>query len=99
MPSRVPEAAPLVPLQMSALSCLAVVRRIGALADVAKALELATFELDCELSSILQNLLAEPPAELARRTEASYAAVMQRYSNEAWQEALRRFFTTAFSQE
>lgn len=99
MPSRVPEAAPLVPLQMSALSCLAVVRRIGALADVAKALELATFELDCELSSILQNLLAEPPAELARRTEASYAAVMQRYSNEAWQQVLREFFANIFSKE
>ena len=93
MPSRLPEAAPLVPLQMSALSCLMVVRRIGALADMVDTLGLLSFEQNCELSSCLQILLEQPRDELAHRTRASHAKVVQRYSNEIWQQNLRVFFS------
>lgn len=55
-PGRSFEAAPLVPLQMAALSCLVIVRRLGALEDVARELGLETFEKDEELFIVLEKL-------------------------------------------
>ena len=49
VPSRVKEAAPLVPLQMAALSCLVIVRKLGALEDVARELGLGMFDWVGEL--------------------------------------------------
>ena len=55
-PGRSFEAAPLVPLQMAALSCLVIVRRLGALEDVTRELGLETFEKDEELFIVLEKL-------------------------------------------
>ena len=55
-PERSFEAAPLVPLQMIALSCVVIVRKLGALEDVAQNLGLDTFVQDGELDNLLTKL-------------------------------------------
>lgn len=57
VPSRVKEAAPLVPLQMTALSCLVIVRKLGALEDVANSLGLIHFDTDLSLIYIINNIM------------------------------------------
>lgn len=57
VPSRVKEAAPLVPLQMAALSCLVIVRKLGALEDVAKSLGFTYFDTDESLMLIIDSVI------------------------------------------
>lgn len=56
-PERSFEAAPLVPLQMVALSCLVIVRKLGALEDVANSLGLIHFDTDLSLIYIINNII------------------------------------------
>lgn len=56
-PGRSFEAAPLVPLQMAALSCLVIVRRLGALEDVAKSLGFTYFDTDESLILIIDSVI------------------------------------------
>ena len=56
-PERRFEAAPLVPLQMTALSCLVIVRKLGALEDVANSLGLIHFDTDLSLIYIINNII------------------------------------------
>ena len=88
-PERSFEAAPLVPLQMAALGCLVVVRRLGALEDLARNLDLLHFDTDEEISGCLQRLQEGPSDALAERSRATYATVMARYGHTAFQDRLR----------
>lgn len=82
------EAAPLTPLQMTALSCLVVPRRLGALASVADELGLRTFSDDAELGGLIETLRRMPPAALAGEARAAHAHVLARYGHAAFRERL-----------
>ena len=88
-PTRSFEAAPLVPLQMAALSCLVAVRDLGALHDVAQALRLASFDTDASIAQILRTFLAAAPEKLAGMSRDAFSLTAQRYSHEAFQQRLR----------
>lgn len=75
VPSRVAEAAPLVPLQMAALSCLVISRKLGALEDVAKHLEGMVFKQDSEIPLILRKLQQTPMTQLVQQTQHSHSVV------------------------
>lgn len=87
VPSRVKEAAPLVPLQMAALSCLVVVRKLGALEDVARELTLEKFGEDEELSVLLGELCSKQISILTDTTRNAYA-VIPFYSHNEFQKRL-----------
>ncbi|MDR1490208.1 MAG: glycosyltransferase family 4 protein [Desulfovibrio sp.] len=91
-PSRCSEAAPLVPLQMVALSCLMIVRRVGAQTDIADELGLRTFDDDEDLPGIFRRLLTARPEMLADETRSSYERAMALYGHEVYKERLRAFF-------
>lgn len=80
-PERSFEAAPLVPLQMTALSCLVIVRKLGALEDVAQELRLETFEQDEELKIILSKLQLFPASKLAKICHDNYSTCLLGYKN------------------
>ena len=88
VPSRVKEAAPLVPLQMTALSCLVIVRRLGALEDVAKNLELYLYKEDRELLSLLENVSMQDTISLASGAQRSHSLCLQKLPNSNFQERL-----------
>lgn len=81
VPSRVKEAAPLVPLQMAALSCLVIVRKLGALEDVAQELRLETFEQDEELSLVLERIITLEKEKLLSILRCSFNRNIRQYSN------------------
>ena len=87
VPSRVKEAAPLVPLQMAALSCLVIVRKLGALEDVARELTLEKFGEDEELSVLLGELCSKQISILTDTTRNAYA-VIPFYSHNEFQKRL-----------
>ena len=91
------EAAPLVPLQMTALSCLVIVRNIGALKEVANKLELRSFVSDEELDTIIEDLRNEPPQNLVACCRKSYEAVEQHYSNRIFQQKLKEYMIELMS--
>jgi len=93
-PSRSFEAAPLVPLQMAALSCLVAVRDLGALHNVAQTLQLSTFDTDASISKVLRTFLAAMPETLAATSRATFSMVAQRYSHEAFQQRLQTLLST-----
>lgn len=80
VPSRVKEAAPLVPLQMAALSCLVMVRKLGALDDIAKTLGLTTFENDEELFILSEKIINFESNLLLKDINRSYNICMDKYS-------------------
>lgn len=102
VPSRCPEstpgysfeAAPLVPLQMAALSCLVLVRCLGALEDVAKNLQLACFDSDEGLAPIIENLRAQSAAELLAQCENSHMLAVSKYRHNAFHERLKELMHT-----
>lgn len=81
VPSRVKEAAPLVPLQMTALSCLVIVRRLGALEDVAAELGLETFEKDERLSMLLERIMILKKEKVLSVIYSSFEKNIGQYSN------------------
>lgn len=89
-PDRSFEAAPLVPLQMAALSCLVVVRSLGALQDVAEKLDLISFGRDEELAPIIEGLRKKAPQDLFAACKKTHETVVEHYSNKSFQERLRR---------
>lgn len=80
VPSRVKEAAPLVPLQMAALSCLVMVRKLGALDDIAKTLGLTTFENDEELFILSEKIINFESNFLLKDINRSYNICIDKYS-------------------
>ncbi|MGE9985980.1 glycosyltransferase [Desulfovibrio sp. SGI.169] len=100
VPSRCPagagtrlfEASPLVPLQMMALSCLVIPRRLGVLADMAERFGLPAFEKDDELPALLRDLAAQDGAMLAAGIRENMAVITREYSHAAFQRRLRDFF-------
>lgn len=91
-PGRSFEAAPLVPLQMAALSCLVIVRRLGALEDVARELGLETFEKDEELFSLLQDICSQGKKGIASCTQIAYMDCLQNLSNSIFQKKIERLY-------
>lgn len=94
VPSRVKEAAPLVPLQMAALSCLVIVRKLGALEDVARELELEMFEKDGELKILLKNHIEKDTTWIATISKKSYHICMQYFSHNCFQKRLCNLFSS-----
>ena len=102
VPSRCPEstpghsfeAAPLVPMQMAALSCLVMVRRLGALEDVAKKLQLLSFDSDEELIPMVENLCAQPKADIIDQCKNSNAVALSEYSHSIFHERLKKLIHT-----
>lgn len=80
VPSRVKEAAPLVPLQMAALSCLVMVRKLGALDDIAKTLGVTTFENDEKLFILSEKIINFESNLLLKDINRSYNICMDKYS-------------------
>ncbi|MFR9012949.1 MAG: glycosyltransferase family 4 protein [Desulfovibrio piger] len=80
VPSRVKEAAPLVPLQMAALSCLVMVRKLGALDDIAKTLCLTMFENDEELFILSEKIINFESNLLLKYINKYYNICMDKYS-------------------
>lgn len=90
VPSRVKEAAPLVPLQMAALSCLVIVRKLGALEDVAQRLNLRKFDEDKELLILIAELCRNELSILTGATQNAYAGIPF-YSHDEFQKRLMEF--------
>ena len=98
VPSRCPqstpghsfEAAPLVPMQMTALSCLVLVRRLGALEDVAKSLQLACFDSDDELMAVIKKLCLQSESDTISQCKNSHMRVISRYSHSAFHANLQK---------
>jgi glycosyltransferase involved in cell wall biosynthesis len=106
VPSRCPEstpghsfeAAPLVPMQMAALSCLVMVRRLGALEDVAKNLQLVSFDSDEELIPMIESLKAQPVAEALVLCENSHKLAVSRYGHDSFHENLKGLLCALMSE-
>lgn len=81
VPSRVKEAAPLVPLQMAALSCLVIVRKLGALEDVARELGLKMFEKDGELKLYLERIMTLERGKIVSVIRGSFNKNIEHYSH------------------
>lgn len=81
VPSRAKEAFSLVTVEMVALSCLVIVRKVGAMEDVARELGLETFEKDEELKIILPKLQLFPASKLAKICHGNYSTCFLRYKN------------------
>lgn len=81
VPSRVKEAFSLVTVEMVALSCLVIVRKVGAMEDAARELGLETFEKDEELKIILPKLQLFPASKLAKICHSNYSTCFLRYKN------------------
>ena len=88
-PERSFEAAPLVPLQMTALSCLVIVRKLGALEDVAQELRLETFEQDEELSLVLERIITLEKEKLLSILRCSFNRNIRQYSNIIFSRAVK----------
>lgn len=80
-PERSFEAAPLVPLQMIALSCVVIVRKLGALEDVAQDLGLDTFVQDGELDNLLTKLSFQSSFNFLKKYNNTYMHSMHLYNN------------------
>ncbi len=94
VPSRCHESFSLVTLQMTALSCLVLVRNLGALEGLAKTLDLLTFNDDEQLEGMLSKILSTPNQEIAQQVAQSYTKAVERYSYSSFQERLQQFFLT-----
>ena len=90
VPSRCLEAAPLVPLQMAALSCFVVVRRLGALEDIASSLHMHSFVTDTELISAVENLCMQPTADIVAQCKNSHNLAVSQYSHQSFHERLKK---------
>ena len=94
IPSRVKEAFSLTSIEMTALSCLVVVRRMGALEDVAKSLQLASFDSDDELVSVIELLSVLPVVKNLAQCENSHALTAARYGHNGFHERLKNMLCT-----
>lgn len=100
VPSRCPrgeetrlfEGSSLVLMQMLALSCLVIPRRLGVLADMAQDFGLPSFESDEELPALLRDLAAWEDNLLVRTVHKNFDAISSGYSCVAFQQRLRIMF-------
>lgn len=98
VPSRCPagtpghsfEAAPLVPMQMAALSCLVMVRRLGALEYVGNDLQMRSFDADAELIPLLEGLRKQSEADTLFQCRNSHALTIARYNHNIFSEKLKK---------
>lgn len=90
-PERSFEAAPLVPLQMMALSCLVIVRKLGALEEVALELGLGMFEKDEALVEIISFLERNLQTNIRLCTIKSFNQ-MRKYGISEFKERLNSLF-------
>lgn len=79
---------------MTALSCLVIVRRLGALEDVARELGLKMFEKDGELFSILQHICGQEIEDIVSCARTAYVDCLQKFSNSRFQKSLEYFYLT-----
>ena len=93
LPSRVPESASLVSMQMAALGCAVLVRRIGALEDMSKALGLASFVSDEDIAGCLRLLQERSEEDMALQAREVYNNMAGRYGCDAFQQRLRTQLT------
>lgn len=94
VPSRCLEAAPLVPLQMAALSCFVVVRRLGALEDITESLHVPSFVMDTELVPLIEDLRTRPTSDITAQCKASQLLAVSRYSHQSFHERLKELILT-----
>lgn len=85
------ESFSLVTYEMCALSCLVIVRRSGALEDVAQKLELLSFEKDSEIPPILKNLTV---TKICKQVVKSHAYVCSQYGNGQLNQRLHNLITS-----
>lgn len=90
-PERSFEAAPLVPLQMIALSCVVIVRKLGALEEVALELGLGMFEKDEALVEIISFLERNLQTNMRLCTIKSFNQ-MRKYGISEFKERLNSLF-------
>lgn len=90
-PERSFEAAPLVPLQMIALSCVVIVRKLGALEEVALELGLGMFEKDEALVEIISFLERNLQTNIRLCTIKSFNQ-MRKYGISEFKERLNSLF-------
>lgn len=95
--SRCFEAAPLVPLEMTALSCLVAVRKTGALEDVALTLRLPSFGTDEDLELLLYDIVSRSDRDLAGLVGLSHSICNGLYGHEAFRQRLKTLFTSLLS--
>lgn len=81
VPSRVKEAFSLVAVEMVALSCLLIVRKVGAMEDAARELGLGMFEKDEELPTLLHELCSRKSSVLADVTQHVHEGISLRLYN------------------
>lgn len=87
-PERSFEAAPLVPLQMTALSCLVIVRKLGALEDVANSLGLIHFDTDLGLIYIINNIICCKDWGGVDYVYSCFNICLLKYGNELFKERI-----------
>lgn len=75
VPSRVKESFSLAAIEMTALSCLVLVRNLGALEDVARELGLGMFEKDEELLALLRDLHGRESSDLVDAAQRAHAGI------------------------
>ena len=95
-PERSFEAAPLVPLQMTALSCLVIVRKLGALEDVARELGLKMFEKDGELKLYLERIMTLERGKIVSVIRGSFNKNIEHYSHAIFYGRLKDNIRTHF---
>lgn len=101
VPSRCPASTPeqsfeafsLVSFQMTALSCLVAVRRLGVLEDVAKNLQLHTFNTDSDLIPLVETLRAQSAVQTCAQCRLSHMITLSRYNNNAFHAHLKELLT------
>ena len=88
VPSRVKEAAPLVPLQMAALSCLVIVRKLGALEDVAKSLGFPYFDTDSSLMLTIDSIIRDREARNIDYMYCCFNDCLLKYGNRLFEDRI-----------
>ncbi|MGE3483109.1 MAG: glycosyltransferase family 4 protein [Gammaproteobacteria bacterium] len=79
VPSRIPEACPLVPIEAAAAGCAVIVRNLGGLAEVASNIGLQAVDNDEGFYEAISTLLASDPGVIQARIESARRRAMTHY--------------------
>jgi len=79
VPSRIPEACPLVPIEAAAAGCAVIVRNLGGLAEVASNIGLQAVDDDEGFYEEITTLLASEPGVIQARVESARRKAMAHY--------------------
>jgi len=96
VPSRCPESFSLVSIEMTAISCLVIARKLGALEDVVCDLQLRIFSEDDELGDALERLINTSGIALAHEVENSYTLCKSKYDTTVFQKNLQNEISRLF---